>query len=365
MSIFQYYDSQEAKELLSNILDFAMEHHPAGLSASFLEKDLWVVEILRLLFEEDMLDGAQVAFKGGTALSKCWGAIERFSEDIDLSIHWAHLAESEDETADWQRTTHSRSQIKRFRDRQGKRLEAWSGEFVKRLNERFTDYRIPELTAELVEGSQGEKIHIHYPSVTQNHAGYHLDHILLEFGGRNFGRPTTPIEIQSYVADLPAMGIDFGGLEALLPHAVVNAYDPNFILWEKLTALHQFSTQTKDIKPERLSRHWYDVDAIVRRGVAKPFECSKAPQEVVNMKSKRWAENGVDYHHVLSKSAKFVPDADRLSLIELDYRASISGGLFFSEPASFAEIIRHIKEIEDAVNAHEYPKAQEDPILNV
>lgn len=53
-----------------------------------------MVEILRLLYDEDLLGGMDVAFKGGTALSKCFSAIDRFSEDIDLSIHWGTLAKT-------------------------------------------------------------------------------------------------------------------------------------------------------------------------------------------------------------------------------------------------------------------------------
>lgn len=48
-----------------------------------LEKDFWVSQVLRTIFAEH---SAQVLFKGGTSLSKCWGIIQRFSEDIDLLI---------------------------------------------------------------------------------------------------------------------------------------------------------------------------------------------------------------------------------------------------------------------------------------
>jgi hypothetical protein len=48
-----------------------------------LEKDFWVSQVLRAIFAEH---GGQVLLKGGTSLSKCWGIIERFSEDIDLLL---------------------------------------------------------------------------------------------------------------------------------------------------------------------------------------------------------------------------------------------------------------------------------------
>jgi len=50
----------------------------------FIEKDYWVTLILKSIFENEI--GRQVVFKGGTALSKSFGLIKRFSEDIDLVV---------------------------------------------------------------------------------------------------------------------------------------------------------------------------------------------------------------------------------------------------------------------------------------
>lgn len=50
----------------------------------FIEKDYWVTYALRTIFNDPI--GEETIFKGGTALSKCFGLIERFSEDIDLVV---------------------------------------------------------------------------------------------------------------------------------------------------------------------------------------------------------------------------------------------------------------------------------------
>ena len=50
----------------------------------YVEKDYWVTYALHLIFHNPI--GAETVFKGGTALSKCFGLIERFSEDIDLVV---------------------------------------------------------------------------------------------------------------------------------------------------------------------------------------------------------------------------------------------------------------------------------------
>lgn len=55
-----------------------------SLSPVVMEKDFWVCWLLGVLFESEFSDS--LVFKGGTSLSKVFGVIERFSEDIDLSL---------------------------------------------------------------------------------------------------------------------------------------------------------------------------------------------------------------------------------------------------------------------------------------
>ena len=55
-----------------------------GILDIYIEKDYWVCYALKLIFESAIKD--EVIFKGGTALSKCYTYIERFSEDIDLVV---------------------------------------------------------------------------------------------------------------------------------------------------------------------------------------------------------------------------------------------------------------------------------------
>ena len=55
----------------------------SGRAVHLLEKDVWVVWTLSVLFESDFAD--DLVFKGGTSLSKAYQAIGRFSEDVDLT----------------------------------------------------------------------------------------------------------------------------------------------------------------------------------------------------------------------------------------------------------------------------------------
>ena len=61
-----------------------------GLAPTVIEKDFWVCWILKKLFSLPGLS-EHLIFKGGTSLSKIYGLIQRFSEDIDISIDRAFL----------------------------------------------------------------------------------------------------------------------------------------------------------------------------------------------------------------------------------------------------------------------------------
>src|SRR5579875_3921731 len=60
-----------------------------NVSPVILEKDFWVCWLLGILFKSQFADS--LVFKGGTSLSKVFGVIERFSEDLDLSLSPAFL----------------------------------------------------------------------------------------------------------------------------------------------------------------------------------------------------------------------------------------------------------------------------------
>lgn len=346
MQILDFYRDATKHEELKQILMIGAQKHPDGLPDFFLEKDLWVTEILRLLYDEKLLGDYAVAFKGGTALSKCWKVIDRFSEDIDLSIHWADLAEAEDEASAWEQSIKSRSQRSKFRDRQTARLVEWSSRLVEKLNQRFAEYGLEDLGAELEADSRGEKINIHFPRVTEGENNYHLDYVLLEFGGRNRGQPTVAHEISCYMADVPELQtVGF-------PVAKVQAYDLAYIMWEKLTALHQFSTMEKEPRKHRLARHWYDVDCMLEKSVVDPITAEQARNDVVEMKKQRWAEKGVDYELALQGRLKLVPDYERLAGIADDHNDAIQGRMFFNQgqPDSFDKIVSRISQAQEAIN---------------
>lgn len=110
-----------------------------GISAIMAEKDFWVSWTLGLLFAHPEF-GDQLIFKGGTSLSKVFDVIERFSEDIDLSVSPDFVGIKEE----WVEAAKSRKK----RTERFKQLEAAC---IKTVQERFT----PELER-IAENSLGK-----------------------------------------------------------------------------------------------------------------------------------------------------------------------------------------------------------------
>lgn len=75
MRLFEHPDFEQA------LVRAAERYH---FSEQFIEKDYWITQILSIVAQEL---GDHVIFKGGTSLSKGWGLITRFSEDIDLLLN--------------------------------------------------------------------------------------------------------------------------------------------------------------------------------------------------------------------------------------------------------------------------------------
>ena len=69
---------------------FSLTAEQMAMPPGIVEKDFWVVCTLDYLFARSPWR-TQLAFKGGTSLSKAYGLIKRFSEDIDLILDWRLL----------------------------------------------------------------------------------------------------------------------------------------------------------------------------------------------------------------------------------------------------------------------------------
>jgi hypothetical protein len=76
-------NKKDFKELI-----VATASNTPGLQNHQVEKDYYVSLFLKELSKIE--NNVEIVFKGGTALSKCYNVIDRFSEDIDLTIKFPH-----------------------------------------------------------------------------------------------------------------------------------------------------------------------------------------------------------------------------------------------------------------------------------
>ena len=101
----------------------ALFHNTAakmGMTDAIIEKDFWVCYMLDYLFHRSAWKN-NIAFKGGTSLSKSYGLIERFSEDIDLILDWRVLGYEKNEP--WADRSNTKQDV--FNKEAGTKTEAF------------------------------------------------------------------------------------------------------------------------------------------------------------------------------------------------------------------------------------------------
>jgi hypothetical protein len=164
-----------------------------GLPAFAVEKDWWVVQTLANIYE---LEVAQhLVFKGGTSLSKAWGIIDRFSEDVDLAIDREFLGFSGEL---------SKNQRNALRKAASSYI---SSNFLKDLNNQFkkngfTDVKIKVIDA--VDSDQDPRIiEVYYPNLIPS-PGYLQPKVDVEIGCRSLREPFSEKQFGSLVDEVYA-----------------------------------------------------------------------------------------------------------------------------------------------------------------
>lgn len=70
------------KKIFSDITRAASEH--LDINPLFVEKNYWITLVLYSLSKTKYVN--ETVFKGGTSLSKGFGLIKRFTEDVDMAV---------------------------------------------------------------------------------------------------------------------------------------------------------------------------------------------------------------------------------------------------------------------------------------
>lgn len=307
--------------------------------AILLEKDIWICWALEFLFK--MPNRLPMAFKGGTSLSKAFRVIDRFSEDVDVTIDYKNF-NCDDPFAEGV----SKTKIKNISLQLKSMVTQHINEMIIPYFEKIISEQFNENHPRVTLGVDGETLHLHYPSVIEQKSGYVTDSVRLEFGGRNI---TMPNEIQTISADISEYINDL-----LFPSAKVIVLSPQKTFWEKITLIHyECNRPTLKESADRISRHWYDVSMLANHKIGKQALINhELLNEVIKVKKTFYDSGFARYDDCLNGKIHLVPNNEYLKLLEEDFNQMITHKMFYGEIPDFDKIINDLRKIEKNINMH-------------
>ena len=312
----------------------------SGRRAFLLEKDVWVVKTLRVLFDGPF--GGDIVFKGGTSLSKAYHAIRRFSEDLDVTYDIRSFASDLVDAAGGDALPATRSQEKRWSSSIRSRLAAW----VQDEAQAVVGDGLSREWLEADVSASGEKLLVRYESLLDD-AGFARPEVVVEFGARATGEPheRRPVACDA-AAHLP--GIVF-------PTACPTVMLAERTFWEKATAMHVFCCQQRQ-RGERLSRHWHDLVRLDQAGYAaralgdRGLALSVARHKAAFFREKDAAGAWIDYERAVSGELKLVPHGTARDALEQDYRRMVDDGMLLADAEPFGVLIERCSDLEARAN---------------
>jgi predicted nucleotidyltransferase component of viral defense system len=323
-------------------LFFAEAEIALGIPFAIIEKDYWVVWTLERLFSLSELK-PHLTFKGGTSLSKVYGLIQRFSEDIDVSIEKDFLGYdkiNDPEKAD------SKKKQKAAIDALSKSCSDYiQTNLLKNLKASITHRLGTQEGWQLMIDTQdpdGQTLQFKYPNITPR-GGYISQSVKIELGARSEHWPVSNHKIQSYAKDALKEKIT----EDAVTVRVLNA---ERTFWEKATILHQYAYIPADKKlPPRISRHLYDFFQLLNSPIKnKAVLDTNLLDRVAKHKSIYFASAWANYGTAKKGTLKLSPSPRTLKELERDYAAMES--MFFGEIPNWQLILKTIDQFEQEFN---------------
>ncbi len=219
----------------------------------FIEKDYWVTYALHTIFNHAI--GSDTVFKGGTALSKCYKMIDRFSEDIDLVV--------------LRREGESNNQLT-------KKIKT-IGEVVSSV---LPEVQVDGLTHKM--GMNRKTAHA-YNKEFQGNYGQVRDVIVVEATWLGYYEPCTTKKLNSLVGEMMQNnGQDQIALEYGLQSFDVSVLEPVRTLCEKIMSLVRFSYGENPIEDlKQKIRHTYDLHQLLQQPEFSNFFHSAAFDEML------------------------------------------------------------------------------------
>jgi len=307
-------------------------------SVAVIEKDFWVCWTLKRLFEHPELSKLLI-FKGGTSLSKVFGLIDRFSEDIDLILDWRLVTEE-----DPMDTKRSKNQQGKLNEQMNETAREYiASDLFSMLNEVLGDHCKIEVNAG--EKDLGHIVRVKYPETSD--AGNLLPYIQLEIGPLASWLPHAEHTVRPYAAEeFPDQFDD--------PACPVRAIDAERTFWEKATILHHEAHRpVESVVPARYSRHYYDLYLMAKDESVKSAALGDVEMlcSVVEFKKKFYPRGWANYDLAKPGSFKLIPPEWILNVLRKDYGAMQD--MIFGRRPSFDEIIAGLRDLEQEINTLE------------
>ena len=312
-----------------------------GLPPFHVEKDFWVCWVLEVFFH-DAAVGANLTFRGGTSLSKAWGMIERFSEDIDLAMSRSWLGDAKEPGEVGITSSEKERRLKALRD---ECREMISKVLCPVLENAAATLSVPcRIEVDPLQNARDPFcLYFEYPSTgLQPPADYNKAMVKIELSGRADGWPMEERTIRPYVAEaFPEQTGD--------PRLALSCVRPERTFWEKAALVHEQNIRPgeRPLAP-RQARHLYDLGRLWDRevysadGFQSLFEGVKAHRRTYF--DYKW----VDYGSLTVRTLSLVPPEDRLEAWRGDYGAMKA--MFIQEEPAFEEILDRLRSIQGALS---------------
>jgi hypothetical protein len=319
-----------------------------GTTPQNAEKDFWVCWTLDALFN-GRNGGPRLLFKGGTSLSKGFGLIRRFSEDVDVTVFRDDLGQA-----------YSFEQLEQMSGKKrGKALDAIkeacehyiNGELLEQLKAiaAETAVRTGLPSGQLTVASdrdESQSLLINYPTVTATD-DYIAKIVRIESGAKSALDPNSVRAIVPYSnGDLPALDLSV---------ANVTVVDPERTFWDKVVILHGrrrwFENKGKLLGGgHRVSRHYYDVHELIHSDVGKRAASDlKLAADCVNHARMFFNRPAFGLESAHPPSFTLTPEGDMYDELRRDYAAM--AGMIFGDAPTFEAIVESVAELENAINA--------------
>lgn len=306
-----------------------------------IEKDFWVCWALKRIFSLDnSIPG--VLLKGGTSLSKAYGAIRRFSEDIDLSLdrHDLGFTGDHDPAADISNTAR-RALLEKLK-------ETAIETIVGPVRDALVNSAHTALDADVeitVDESDPQTLLFAYPQSlgVDKQSAYVRPTVRLEFGARSDQLPSEQKEIAPYIhSEFP----DLIGV----PMVSVKTLAAERTFWEKATILHMlYHRDPKKRLGERMSRHYYDLVQLARSSVKKKaLDNLELLAAVAEHKAVFYRYTWANYDEARPPTLRLSPGSELEQALKTDYLRMRE--MLFDEPESFEDLLNAVAGLEAEIN---------------